>query len=297
MSLPPLNGLGVALVTPFKDDKIDFEALERVIEHVIEGGVDFLVCLGTTGEAITLSPEECESVVRFTIQVNAGRKPIVAGLFGDNNTARLIRKVQQFQFEGIDFIMSSSPSYNKPTQEGIYQHYMKLAEVAPRPIIIYNVPGRTCSHVDADTILRLANSSDRFVAVKEASGDMHEGALIAKHKPAHFTLLSGDDPTALPLMSIGAKGVISVIGNALPGPFAGMVKAALHQNWKLAQQLHHQMLEIHPHLYCDGNPAGVKGAMELLGLCSSEVRLPLVPLTDATRQALKEEMQKAGFLK
>ena len=290
------DGTGVALVTPFKNHQIDFDALEKIIEHVIEGGVDFLVTLGTTGESVTLSPEETKELIQFTIKVNNGRKPIVAGIFGDNNTARLVNKIQSFSFEGIDAIMSSSPSYNKPSQEGIYQHYQAIAEVSPLPIIIYNVPSRTGSNVEAETTLRLANSNEKFIAVKEASGDLFQAGVIAKHKPAHFSLLSGDDPITLPLYSIGATGAISVVANALPDLFSGITKAVQSGNWKLARQLHLQLHELHPYLYVDGNPAGVKGAMEMLGLCDKEVRLPLAPLSAETYAAIKQELQKIQVL-
>ena len=290
------DGTGVALVTPFKNHQIDFDALEKIIENVIEGGVDFLVTLGTTGESVTLSPEETRELIQFTIKVNNGRKPIVAGIFGDNNTARLVNKIQSFSFEGIDAIMSSSPSYNKPSQEGIYQHYQAIAEVSPLPIIIYNVPSRTGSNVEAETTLRLANSNEKFIAVKEASGDLFQAGVIAKHKPAHFSLLSGDDPITLPLYSIGATGAISVVANALPDLFSGITKAVQSGNWKLARQLHLQLHELHPYLYVDGNPAGIKGAMEMLGLCGKEVRLPLAPLSAETYAAIKQELQKIQAL-
>lgn len=290
------DGTGVALVTPFKNNQVDYTALERVIEHVIEGGVDFLVSLGTTGEAITLSPTEAKEVLQFTIKVNQGRKPIVAGMFGDNNTARLVERIKNFSFEGVDAIMSSSPSYNKPSQEGIFLHYQEIAKASPRPIIIYNVPSRTGSNVKAKTTLRLANSSEQFIAVKEAAGDLHQAGIIAKHKPPHFSLLSGDDPITLPLYSIGATGAISVVANALPRQFSGITKAVQSENWKLARQLHLQLHELHPLLYVDCNPSGIKGAMELLGLCDRTVRLPLAPLRNNTLEAIRAELQKLNVL-
>ena len=286
------RGTGVALVTPFKDGEIDWKSLRNIIEHCIEGGVDYLVSLGTTGEAITLSAAECRKILDFTIEVNAGRLPLVAGYFGRNNTHYLVEATKSFNFKGIDAILSSSPSYNKPTQEGIYQHYMALAEVSPVPIIIYNVPGRTSSNISAETIVRLANASKKFAAVKEASGDLVQGAKIIKHKPDHFLVLSGDDPTALPLISCGAEGVISVIANALPAPFSDLIRSALNGNIATARNLHLQMLDLHQWLYAEGNPVGIKGALEVLGLCSREVRLPLVPMTGPNFTRLKAEMQR-----
>src|SRR5690606_31364669 len=287
-----LRGTGVALVTPFKNGKVDFDALENVIEHCIRGGVEFLVSLGTTGEAITLNPKECREVLDFTIKINAGRLPLVVGFFGDNDTARLTEKITHFDFTGFDALMSSSPSYNKPSQEGIFQHYMKVAEVSPLPIIIYNVPSRTASNVTAATILRLAHASEKFLAVKEAAGDMTQAMQIIKHKPEHFQLLSGDDPLTLPLISCGAEGVISVIGNAFPHTFSSMVRAALDHEFVIAPHLNDIFLDVHPWLYVDGNPSGVKAAMEILGLCSKEVRLPLAPATDKTISELKTEIEK-----
>jgi 4-hydroxy-tetrahydrodipicolinate synthase len=287
-----MKGTGVALVTPFKDQKIDFPALEKIIEHVLSGGVDFIVSLGTTGEAATLSDEEKREVLDFTIEKVNGRKPIVAGIFGHNNTAELIRRVEKFRFEGIHAIMSASPAYNKPPQEGIYQHYMKLAEASPLPIIIYNVPGRTSSNVEAETTLRLAHASDKFLAVKEASADMVQAMHILKNKPDHFRVLSGDDPTALPLVGCGGDGVISVIANAFPTEFSGMIRAALNRDLKEARHLNDLLLDIHPWLYIDGNPAGVKSLLYFMGLCSPEVRLPLAQMQPEHLSRLKEEMEK-----
>ncbi|HMR43824.1 MAG TPA: 4-hydroxy-tetrahydrodipicolinate synthase, partial [Saprospiraceae bacterium] len=201
-------------------------------------------------------------------------------------------KIAHFDFTGFDALMSSSPSYNKPSQEGIFQHYMKVAEVSPLPIIIYNVPSRTASNVTAATILRLAHASEKFLAVKEAAGDMVQAMQIIKNKPEHFQLLSGDDPLTLPLISCGAEGVISVIGNAFPHTFSSMVRAALDEDFVAARQLNDILLDVHPWLYVDGNPSGVKAAMEILGLCSKEVRLPLAPATDKTISELKIEIEK-----
>ncbi len=292
MKQQQFKGTGVALVTPFLNDEIDYSSLGNIIEHTINVGVDYLVSLGTTGEAVTLSAQECRAVLDFTIKVNAGRVPLVAGLFGSNDTAALAESIKKFDFTGIDGILSSSPAYNKPTQEGIFQHYMKIAEVCPVPIIIYNVPGRTASNILPSTIIRLANASEKFVAVKEASGDIVQGLKIIKEKPAHFSVLSGDDPTAFSLVTAGGQGVISVIANALPGQFSEMISAVLNDDIDTARDLNLKMLDIHPWLYVDGNPVGIKAAMEILKLCSREVRLPLVPIQERNFLGLKKELEK-----
>lgn len=297
MRQPPFSGAGVALVTPFKENKaIDYPTLEKLIEFVIEGGVDFIVSLGTTGEAITLSAQECREVLDFTIKTVNGRLPIVAGLFGSNFTEKLVNSLQEYNFDGIDAIMSSSPAYSKPSQEGIYQHYMAVAEASPVPIIIYNVPGRTCSNVAAATTLRLAHASDKFIAVKEASGDLAQAMKILKDKPARFQVWSGDDPLTLPMIACGATGVISVIANAFPWQFSGMVHAAMDGDLEKARRLNNLLLDIHPWLYIDGNPSGIKAAMEILGLCRQGLRIPLTPVTEATYERLKKEVGKVSSL-
>lgn len=297
MRQPPFSGAGVALVTPFSESKaIDYPALEKLIEYVIGGGVDFIVSLGTTGEAITLSSRECREVLDFTIKVVNGRLPIVAGLFGSNYTEKLVNSLHTYNFDGIDAIMSSSPAYSKPSQEGIYQHYMAVAEASPVPIIIYNVPGRTSSNVTAATTLRLAHASDKFIAVKEASGDLMQAMKILKDKPARFQLWSGDDVLTLPLIACGATGVISVIANAFPEQFSGMVHAAMDGNLEKARRLNDLLLDIHPWLYVDGNPSGIKAAMEILGLCRQSLRIPLTPVAEATYERLKKEVGKVSSL-
>lgn len=287
------SGTGVALVTPFHDDySIDFDTLGQLIDYVIAGGVDYIVSLGTTGEAVTLSQQECRQVFDYTIEKVNGRKPIVAGLFGSNYTEKLVKAVQEYNFDGFDAIMSSSPAYNKPPQEGIFRHYMALEKVSPLPIIIYNVPGRTGSNVLPDTILRLAHASEKFVAVKEASGDLAQGMKIIKERPDHLAVLSGDDPTALSLMANGGDGVISVIANLYPEHFSSMTRAALSGDFATAAKLNLELLDIHPYLYVEGNPAGVKAGMEFKDLCSSQVRTPLMPLSEQYRKQLKVEMNK-----
>lgn len=292
MSQPGFSGAGVALITPFRNQAIDYPALERIIEYVIEGGVDFIVSLGTTGEAITLSARECREVLDFTIKAVNGRLPIVAGFFGSNYTERLVQSVRSYSFDGVGAIMSSSPAYSKPSQEGIYRHYIALAEASPLPIIIYNVPGRTSSNVTAATSLRLAHDSDKFIAIKEASGDLLQAMRILRDKPEHFQLWSGDDPLTLPLIACGATGAVSVIANALPRQFSDLVRAAMAGDLTTARRLNNLLLGIHHWLYIDGNPPGIKGAMEILGFCSSEVRIPLTAMEPQHLQSLKKELAK-----
>ncbi len=273
------RGVGVALVTPFRQHKVDWPALAGLIEHVLQGGASFVVCLGTTGEAITLSPEETSEVLQFTVAKVAGRVPVIAGFFGDNYTERLTSKLKHYDLSGVDAVMSSSPSYNKPTQEGIYRHYMAVADASPLPVIIYNVPSRTASLIQADTIVRLAHSHSRFLGVKDASGDVSQAMRILKERPEGFLLWSGDDVLTLPLIACGADGAISVIANAFPAEFCGMVRACIQNDWARARHLNDLLLDIHPYLYAEGNPAGVKAVLQVLGWCSREVRLPLTPAT------------------
>lgn len=294
MNQQQFSGTGVALVTPYKQGKLDFDALERIIEHVIRGGVDFIVSLGSTGEAIMLTTQECKEIFRFTLKRVDGRLPVVAGLFGANSTLHLLERLRNYMpdLEGFSAIMSSSPSYVKPTQEGIFQHYMALEAESPLPIIIYNVPARTASNVCAETTLRLANASKKFIAVKEASGQMDQIVSIIKHKPEGFLVLSGDDTLTLPIIACGGQGIISVIANALPEQFSTMVRAALTGDFDTARRIHLDLHDIHPLLYVDGNPAGVKAVMHQMGLCNNEVRSPLVPVRKETYENLKKELEK-----
>lgn len=296
MKQQKFSGTGVALITPFRNKAIDYSALEKIIEYVLQGGANYIVSLGTTGEAVTLTAKECREVLSFTIKIVAERVPIVAGYFGSNFTERLVESIKIYDFDGVDAIMSSSPAYTKPSQEGIFQHYMAIEAVSPCPIIIYNVPGRTGSNVKPETILRLADASEKFIAVKEASGDLTQAMKIIKNRPAHLLVLSGDDPLTLPIIASGGDGVISVIANAFPSQFSDMVQAALQENMDTARRLNLDLLDIHPWLYVDGNPSGIKAAMEILGLCTKEVRIPLTPVQEGTYQALKREIEKVQLL-
>jgi 4-hydroxy-tetrahydrodipicolinate synthase len=284
------RGTGVAIVTPFLNKIIDFEALELILDHCISGGVDYIVSLGTTGESTTLSLDEKRAVLDFTIDFVNGRLPIVAGNFGGNNTQALCDYIDHFNFDGIDALLSSSPAYNKPSQEGLYLHYSKIARHAPRPVIIYNVPGRTASNIAAETTLRIAHDNSNIIGIKEASADVDQSSKIIKDKPDNFLVLSGDDPTALALMLSGGDGVISVIANAFPKEFGQMTRSALNRNTEQAFRVHNALFDIHPLLYVEGNPTGIKGALNIMGLCSPEVRLPLTPLSKSNMTLLKQRM-------
>lgn len=295
MQTPDLRGTGVALITPFKDKAVHYEQLEQVIEYVIAGGVDYLVSLGTTGEAVTLSSKECRQVFDFTLRAVNGRIPIVAGLFGGNFTDALTEKVRNYNLDGFAAIMSSSPAYIKPSQEGIYQHYLALEAVSPVPIIIYNVPGRTGSNVKPETVVRLAHQSEKFVGIKEASGDMSQMMYLVKHRPEHLLVISGDDVLTLPLIACGGDGAISVIANVFPKEFSDMVRSARQGDFNTAARLNNQLLDVHPWLYVEGNPVGIKAAMEIRGLCSREVRVPLTPMSATSYQQLAAEMDRVVY--
>lgn len=279
------RGTGVALVTPFKQGKIDFEALEKIINYNINGDVDFLVSLGTTGESVTLSKEEKLNILAFTAEIANDRVPLVAG-FGGNDTTAIIQAIKSFHFNKYEAILSVSPAYNKPTQQGMILHFEAIAKEAPKPIILYNVPGRTGTNMTAETTLHLAHSNPKFIAVKEASGDQRQVMQIVKDKPNGFLVLSGDDLITLPMLSFGIDGVISVVANAFPKRFSDMVRFGLDGNFETARHLHFSLIDIIDLLFVDGNPAGVKAALELQGICSKEVRLPLAELPDNTYQKM-----------
>lgn len=282
------KGLGVALVTPFLENGgVDMAGLQRLVEHNINNGTDFLVVQGTTGESATLTAEEKKSVLDFVIEINNGRKPIVLGI-GGNNTAAIAETLENLDPSGIDGILSVSPYYNKPTQEGIFQHYKKLNEVTPLPIILYNVPGRTSSNVTAATTLRIAKECKNVVAVKEASGNLEQIMEIIMHKPKGFLVLSGDDALTLPHIAAGGDGVISVVGNAFPKRFSKMVHAALEGDMVTARQFHYDLLEIIPMLFAEGNPAGIKRVLATLGICKEHLRLPLVPVSKGLGEKLDD---------
>ncbi|RKO69380.1 4-hydroxy-tetrahydrodipicolinate synthase [Sphingobacterium puteale] len=287
-----LHGAGVALVTPFNsDESVDFEALGQLIDLQINAGMDYLVSLGTTGEVATLTKEERKRIWDFTVKRVNGRLPLVAGI-GGNNTAEIIEQIKAFDPTGFCAILSVSPYYNKPTQEGIYQHYKAIAQVSPLPVILYNVPGRTGSNMTAQTTLRLANDFSNIVAIKEASGNFAQFSEILRDKPTDFLLISGDDPVTLPMMALGAAGIISVIGNALPKKVATLAKLCAEGKYNEARPIHNGLLKITDLCFIEGNPAGVKYILQELGIGKDVLRLPLVPVTEKVQVAIKEELKK-----
>jgi 4-hydroxy-tetrahydrodipicolinate synthase len=282
-----LRGTGVAMVTPFNKDKsIDYKGLANLIEYLIDGGVEFLVSMGTTGESAVLSTEEKLEVVAFSKDKINGRSPFVVGI-GGNNTAAVVAQIKTTDFTGVAAILSVSPAYNKPTQEGIYQHFKAVSEVCPVDIILYNVPGRTSSNMSAETTLRLANDFANIVSVKEASGDMEQIMQILRDKPAGFKVLSGDDALTLPMVLMGAEGVISVQAMAQPNEFSEMVRQGLNGDLEKARALHYPQLEIIDNLFAEGNPAGVKACLKIKGVCDDYVRLPLVAISSERYQKLE----------
>jgi 4-hydroxy-tetrahydrodipicolinate synthase len=282
-----LSGTGVALVTPFNSNMdIDEPALARVIEHVISGGVEYIVSLGTTGETPTLSREEKVRIARFTIDVVNGRVPMVIGA-GGSDTREVIREIEKLPTDHAVAILSASPYYSKPSQEGIYQHYKTIAAASPKPVLIYNVPGRTARNVNASTIVRLAELPN-IAGIKEAGGDMAQCALILRDCPADFLIVSGDDALAFPQIAMGMQGVISVAANSFPQAFSNMVRAALDGDLKKAKKLNDSLIEGYDLLFIENNPAGVKAALAELGLIKNELRLPLVPLSKPYHEQLKK---------
>lgn len=287
-----LSGMGVALITPFKEDEsIDFEAFARLLEYQIQNGTDYLVVLGTTAETPTLSEQEKEEIKRFVVERTAGRIPLVLGVSG-NNTRNVVEHLQHDDFTGYDAILSVVPYYNKPSQEGIYQHYAAIAQASPLPVILYNVPGRTGVNMAADTTLRLARDFENIIAIKEASGDITQMDNIIKNKPHDFMVISGDDGVTFPLITLGAMGVISVIGNAFPKEFSRMVRLALNGNYEQALTIHHRFTELFSLLFVDGNPAGVKCSLNLMGMIENKLRLPLVPTRITTYEKIQEVLDK-----
>ena len=285
------GGLGIAMVTPFlKNGEIDFDGLTALTNHLVDGGVDFLVVQGTTGEPATMNLSEQQTVLEHVKKINAGRLPLVFGQ-GGNNTRAVIDGFKDFDFTGVDAILSASPYYNKPTQEGIYQHYKALSENCPVDIILYNVPGRTASNMIASTTLRLAHDFENVIAVKEASGDLGQVAQIIKGKPEGFAVISGDDPLVTPHISIGGDGVISVIGNAIPKDFGKLTHDAINGDYKSAAAMHIRLLDLIDLLFVEGNPGGIKAALETKGICGDFVRLPLVQVSEATKSAIKREIE------
>ena len=291
------KGLGVAMVTPFRDNgQIDYAGLEKLIEHQIAGGVDYVVSLGTTGESVTLTKAEKKQLLAETIGFVRNRVPVVLGV-GGNNTAEVVEALGAFEMDGVDAILSVSPYYNKPTQEGIYQHYKAIAQVALRPIILYNVPGRTGSNITAETTIRLAKDFANIIAIKEASANLDQMGRILKHKHKDFMLISGDDALTLPIIAMGGVGVISVVGNAMPKEFSRLVSAALKGDLASARREHLRLIEVIDLLFAEGNPGGIKYVLKELGICGDTMRLPLVNISEATEKKLYRALADAEVVK
>ncbi len=288
MQAQELKGTGVALVTPFTGQgEVDFNALENLVEYVIDGGVDYLVVLGTTAETATLSEEEQKEVANCIYKKNAGRVSLLIGA-GGNNTQAIVAKLQNEQiYEKFDGLLIATPYYNKPNQEGIYQHYRAIAEATEQPIILYNVPGRTGVNMTSETTLRLANEFSHIIAIKEASGNLEQINRIICEKPKHFELISGDDGLTLPMLSIGAIGVISVLANALPKEMSEMVSLGLSYDYKKGQSVHNKLFALSQAIFEEGNPTGIKSVLAHKGLLQNELRLPLLPASKKLEKRLE----------
>jgi 4-hydroxy-tetrahydrodipicolinate synthase len=273
------KGIGVAIVTPFKSDlSIDFSALGRIISHVIDGGISYIVVMGTTGESVTVAKDEKKAVVSYVLETVDKRLPVIVGI-GGNSTQEVINTIKHADLEGIDGILSVAPYYNKPSQRGIYQHFKAIATCCPIPVIMYNVPGRTSSNISAETCLQLAADCENITGIKEASGDINQIMRIIKGKPDGFSVISGDDMMTLPIIATGGSGVISVLANAYPAQCSDLVNNALKGNFKTAREIQIRFLEMTELLFADGNPSGIKAIMSVMNLCLNTLRLPLVPVS------------------
>lgn len=287
-----LLGTGVALVTPFTSDlKIDHEALANIVNYNIENGTNYLVISGTTGESVTVTKSEKAEIIKTISETNNGRVPMVLGI-GGNNTAAVIEEIKATDLSQFAAILSVSPYYSKPTQEGLYQHFKAVSEVSPVPIILYNVPGRTAKNMSPDTIIRLANDFKNIVAVKEAAGVMQQYLQLLNAKPEGFLIISGDDDLALSTTLAGGAGVISVIGQALPKEFSKMIQLGREGKAQEAYNIHFRLMEIVSNIFEENNPAGIKAVLEAKGFCKDTVRLPLVPATEASKAKIKESLAK-----
>ena len=295
MAQNKFRGLGIALITPFKTDgSIDFDALDRLVEYQIKGRADFLCIMGTTAETPTLSREEKRLLKEHLVERVAGRVPLLMGC-GGNNTAAILDELQNEDWKGIDGVLSVCPYYNKPSQEGLYQHFAAIARVSPVAVVLYNVAGRAGVNMTAETTLRLAREFENIVAIKEASGNITQMDDIIKNKPQHFDVISGDDGITFPLITLGAVGVISVIGNALPAEFSRMVRLALRGEYSSSLTIHHKFTELFKLLFVDGNPAGVKAMLSEMGMIQNVLRLPLVPTRLTTMEKISQIVKELGY--
>lgn len=296
MSTLSLKGMGVALITPFDTDKeIDYAALEGMLEYLIAGKVDYIVVLGTTGETVTLTAEERIIVRRFVAEKVNGRVPLVVG-FGGNCTQEVVNELRRADLSDYSAILSVAPFYNKPSQEGLYQHFKEIISASPLPVILYNIPGRTGVNISSETTLRLANEFNKVIGIKEASGNFKQIEEIINKRPDSFFVISGDDSLTYPLMTLGAEGVISVVGNAFPEKFGKMVRLCLEGDFKSALPIHYKFTRLYDELFVDGNPAGIKSLLHDMGMIKNVLRLPLVPTrfetSEELRKILKELTQK-----
>ena len=282
------RGTGVAVVTPFKNDSsIDFAAMGRVINHVIAGGVDYVVLMGTTGESVTLTQDEKKALTSYVLEAADSRVPVVVGI-GGNNTHDVINYIRELDISGISGILSVSPYYNKPSQRGLIQHFKAIATCTSLPVILYNVPGRTCSNISAETCLQLAHECENIVAMKEASGDLGQIMKIIKGKPENFSLISGDDLLTIPIIASGGEGVISVLANAFPSQCCQMVNNALKNNFEQARAIQFRFIEMVDMLFREGNPSGVKAMLTVMKICKNNLRLPLVPVSPALYSSIEK---------
>jgi 4-hydroxy-tetrahydrodipicolinate synthase len=290
-----LKGMGVALITPFKDDEsVDYDTLAKLVDYQLQSGTDYLVVLGTTAETPTLTEEEKDRTVRLVVSKVRSRIPVVLGV-GGNCTRAIVEKLKRDAFDGIDAILSVTPYYNKPSQEGLFQHYKAVSEATRLPVILYNVPGRTGINMTAETTLRIARECKNVIAIKEASGNITQMDDIIKNKPANFNVISGDDGITFPLITLGAIGVISVIGNAFPREFSRMVRLALAGDYNSARAIHHSFTELFDLLFVDGNPAGVKSMLSAMGYIENKLRLPLVPTRITTFEKIRNVLRQLSI--
>ena len=288
------KGTGVAIVTPFKNDSsIDFAALGRVVNHVINGGVNYIVAMGTTGESATLTKDEKKALVSYVVEVIDNRIPLVIGI-GGNNTQDVINCIRHANLTGVDGILSVAPYYNKPSQKGIFQHFKAIATCSSVPVILYNVPGRTCCNISPETCLELAHECENIVAVKEASGDMCQIMKIVKDKPENFGVISGDDMMTIPIIAVGGSGVISVLANAFPAQTCELVALSLKNNFKSAREVQFRFLEIIELLFTEGNPSGVKAMLNIMNICQNNLRLPLAPVSRTIYTRIQKAIEEVN---
>ena len=292
MIIKKFTGTGVALVTPFNNKKqIDFDSLAKLIEHVIDGGVNYLVVMGTTGEAAVLSSEEKKDLLQAVKDYAKNQVPIVVGI-GGNNTKQVTDAIAETDLSGISGVLSVSPYYNKPNQTGLYNHYKAIAEASPIPVILYNVPGRTSGNIEANTVIKLANDFENITAVKEASGNFSQIMQILKNKPADFQVISGDDALTMPLISLGVESVISVTANALPYQFSKMVNYALKGDFSKSKEEHYKLIDFTEAIFADGNPGGIKAALNEIDICSQNLRNPLAPVNSEVYKLIAEKLKE-----